>query len=400
MRILYVSTWFPYPANNGAKIRSYHLLRALGARHEVSLLSFAFDMPQPVNRAALTAFCAKVEPVYCNPFQRQAARSVLRFLSTDPIVTQPLPEVTVAADRLYQQTTFDAVIASIEVTAAYALQAPASTVKVLEEHNSLTRWMRERYEQQTSLLQRLRCWVSWQKTRAYETKLFPRFDLCTMVSLQDQQESLNLLRGRSTPVAMIPNGVDCELNRPGSAATRPNTLIYNGAITYRANYDAVQYFLSEVYPRVRQQCPHTSLTITGSTEGVDRSGLVMDESVHFSGYVDDIRPVVGSHTICVAPLREGGGTRLKILEAMALGVPVVSTTKGAEGLDVVAGEHLLIADEPQTFAAAVIGLLINEELRGKLAVNARRRVAERYDWKNIGQQFVARVEDAVQRKRQ
>lgn len=399
MRILYLSAWFPYPPNNGAKIRSYHLLRALGTRHEVSLLSFAFDTPQPVNSAALASFCSQVEVVYSNPFQRQPASTALRFLSIDPIVTRSLPEMTAAADRVYQRSAFDAVIASIEVNAVYALQAPVSTTKVLEEHNSLTRWMRERYEQQTSMLQRLRCWVSWQKTRAYEARLFPHFDLCTMVSRQDQQESLNLLKGRSTPVEMIPNGVDCEHNQPGLSVSQPDTLIYNGAITYGANYDAVQYFLSEIYPLVRQQRPGVSFTITGSTEGVDRSDLPVDDSVHFSGYVDDIRPVVSRHAICVAPLREGGGTRLKILEAMALGIPIVASAKGAEGLDVVDGEHLLIANEPQAFAMTIVRLLTDGELRCRLAHNARRHVEERYDWNSIGQQFVTLIEDAVQRKK-
>lgn len=398
MRILYLSTWFPYPFDNGSKIRVYHLLRALGTRHEVSLLSFAFDTAQPQHVAALASFCKHVETIDCNPFQREATRSALRFLSVDPVVTLPLPDVTARIEQLYAQTTFDVVIASIEVTAVYALQAPVSTLKVLEEHNSLTRWMRERYEQQSSLLQKLRCWISWQKTRAYEANLFSRFDLCTMVSRQDQRESLNLLKGRSTPVELIPNGVDCDYNRPGMFVAQPNTLIYNGAITYRANYDAVQYFLGEIYPRVRQQRPQVSLTVTGSTEGVDRSALPADQSVHFSGYVDDIRPVVGSHAVCVAPLREGGGTRLKILEAMALGTPVVSTTKGAEGLNVIDGEHLLIADEPQAFAAAVVRLLADDELRRRLSDNARRRVEECYDWKSIGQQFVSLVENTVQRK--
>ncbi len=400
MRILFISTWFPYPIDNGAKIRVYHLLRALGTRHDVSLLSFAFDTAQPMNSAALSSFCTKVETIDCNPFRRQAARTALRFFSAAPIVTLPLPEVSAAVDRLYQQVDFDVVIASIEVTAVYALRAPSSTVKVLEEHNSLTRWMRERYQQQTSLVQRLRCLVSWQKTRAYEAKLFPRFDLCTMVSQLDRQESLRLLKGRVTPIETVPNGVDCEHNQPGQCDIQPDTLIYNGAITYHANYDAVQYFLSDVYPRVRQKCPQVSLTITGATDSVDRSKLAVDDSVHFSGYVDDIRPVISRHAVCIAPLREGGGTRLKILEAMALGVPVVSTSKGAEGLDVIDGEHLLIADEPQAFAAAVVRLLGDRELRRKLAQNARSCVEECYDWKNIGQQFVSLVEDAVQRKEQ
>ena len=122
--------------------------------------------------------------------------------------------------------------------------------------------------------------------------------------------------------------------------------------------------------------------------------------MHFAGYVDDIRAVVGRHAVCIAPLREGGGTRLKILEAMALGVPVVSTSKGSEGLDMIDGEQLLIADDPQAFAMAIVRLLTDDELCRTLAHNARQRVEARYDWKSIGQRFVTLVEDAVQRKQE
>ena len=177
MRILYLSTWFPYPFDNGAKIRVYHLLRALGARHEVSLLSFAFDTAQPQHGLPGPVLQARRNN-RPHPFQRKATRSALRFLSADPVVTLPLPDVTARVERLYAQTTFDVVIASVEVTAVYALQAHCSALKVLEEHNSLTRWMRERYEQQSSVLQRLRCWVSWQKTRAYEAKSFLSALIC------------------------------------------------------------------------------------------------------------------------------------------------------------------------------------------------------------------------------
>jgi glycosyltransferase involved in cell wall biosynthesis len=157
----------------------------------------------------------------------------------------------------------------------------------------------------------------------------------------------------------------------------------------------MQYFLAEIYPLIKQQIPDVILTITGSTKGVDLDGLRLDESVHLTGYVDDVRQPVARSAVCVVPIQQGGGTRLKILEAMALGTPVVATSKGAEGLDMIDGEHLLIADAPDAFAEAVVNVLRDTELRRRLATHARALVEARYDWGPIGQQFVELVEEVT-----
>ena len=163
MKILFLSTWFPWPADNGSKIRVYHLLRALGTRHQVDLLSFAFDTARPAEAQPLREFCADVQAIDLNPFKRDDVSALARFLSPDPIVTRPLPEMTAAVQRRLDATHYDAVIASIEVAATYAFQAPHTAVKILEEHNSLSRWMWERYRGQVRALQRLRCWLSGAK---------------------------------------------------------------------------------------------------------------------------------------------------------------------------------------------------------------------------------------------
>ncbi len=398
MNLLFLSTWFPYPSDNGSKIRVYHLLRALGARHQVSLLSFAFDTARPAEADALREFCADVQAVEHNPFHRANISTLARFLSADPIVTRPIEEMKSLVRRALDAKHYDAVIASIEVMATYALQAPPTTAKILEEHNSLSRWMWERYRAQQSTLQRWRCWLSWRKTARYESRLFQQFDLCTMVSEQDRVASLQMLPGYRGPIEVVPNGVDCERNRPGLAPVDPQRLVYNGALTYQANYDAVQYFLTEIYPLIRRTQPDITLSITGSTKGVNLEGLALSDGVKLTGYLDDVRPVVASSNVCVVPIQEGGGTRLKILEAMALGTPVVSTTKGAEGIEARHGEHLLLADDAASFAECTLSLLRDADLRQRLAINARRLVEERYDWARIGECFAGLIEDAIQRQ--
>jgi glycosyltransferase involved in cell wall biosynthesis len=397
MRILFLSVWFPYPPDNGYKLRVYHLLKALGERHDVTLLSFAFEAAKAGDAAGYVRACEDVRIVERNPFERSSIAKIMRFLSPVPIVTLPVPEMSQAARSALAQASFDVVIASTVVMATYALQAPKRTVRIIEEHNSLTRWMEERYRGQGPSIQLLRRWASWQKSRYYEARLFSRFSLCTMVSDQDRATCLHDLPGYRGPVEVVPNGVDCRHNYPGLAQPVTNTLIYNGALSYSANYDAMQYYLAEIHPLIQQQESAVSLTITGPTSGVDLSGLRLDESTRLSGYVDDIRPLVAEAWICVVPIRRGGGTRLKILEAMALGTPVVTTSKGAEGLNVTSNRNILIADEPQEFATQVIRLLRDSALRERLSTNGRRLVEQRYDWSKIGQRFVDLVEDVASR---
>lgn len=400
MQILFLSTWYPYPPDNGSKLRVYHLLRSLAERHRVTLLSFAFATARPEEAGPLGEWGIEVRAVPINPFEANRADALHTFLSPRPVVSRPVPAMSRLVTETLRSGTFDAVIASTEMMADYALQASSGAITILEEHNSLARWMGERYREQTGALQQLRCWASWQKTRLYEARLFRQFDLVTMVSAQDQAVCRTDLPGYRGRVEVVPNGVDCAHNRPGLAQPRPGRLVFNGSLTYSANYNAMRWFLAEVYPHIKAQVPEVTLTITGSIQGVDLAGLALDESVTLTGFVADVRIPVAQAAVAVAPIREGGGTRLKILEAMALGTPVVATSKGAEGLeDVTDGEHLLLADDPVLFAEHTVALLRSPDLRARLAAAARRLVEQRYDWTPIGRRFVELVEETTHTRR-
>lgn len=402
MNILFLSTWYPYPPDNGSKLRVYHLLRALSQAHAVTLASYAFDTARPDEPSDLRAWCKDIRVVALDPFAANRASTLRTFLSPRPVTARPLPAMSSLVAHILRSGTFDAIIASAETTAEYAVrtrEALPGITRILELHNSLTRWMKERHADERRSLARLRCWFSWQKTRRYEARLYHQFDLVTMVSEQDRRVCLTDLPGCRGAVEVVRNGVDCEYNRGGLTRRQMNTMVFNGSLTYNANYDAMQWFLAEVYPRIRSQIPAASLTVTGSTKGVSMAGLRLDPSVRLTGFVNDVRWPVSEATACVAPIRQGGGTRLKILEAMALGTPVVATTKAAEGLDVADGEHLLVADDAESFAGQTVRLLGDAGLRERLASRARRLVVERYDWQAIGARFVDLVETTVREKR-
>jgi glycosyltransferase involved in cell wall biosynthesis len=310
-------------------------------------------------------------------------------------VAVPFPQVVRRAQALHAREPFDLVVAATGVMAAYALALPG-VVRVLEEHNSLTRMLWDRYRAQTSALQRLRCWASWRKAALYEARLFRRFDLVTMVSELDAAGGRGLLPARSPPVEVFANGVDCDAFRPGLAGPQPGRLVFGGALSYQANYEAVEFFLGAVLPQVRARCPGAHLRVTGSTTGADLDGLPLGGAVTLTGFLDDVRPEVAAAWAAVVPILSGGGTRLKVLEAMALGTPVVSTPKGAEGLDVSPEHDILLAEGAAGFAGATVEVLEDPALRRRLAANARRLVERRYDWGAIGRRFRERLEVLVE----
>jgi glycosyltransferase involved in cell wall biosynthesis len=180
-------------------------------------------------------------------------------------------------------------------------------------------------------------------------------------------------------VAVVPNGVDlagCAGPWPPPA---PDTLIYPGALSYDANHDAVGYFIGAILPRIRSERPEVRLRVTGRATEAQIASLPRAEGVECTGYLDDVRPAVAGAWAEVVPLRKGGGTRLKVLEALALGTPVISTCKGVEGLALVPGRDVLVADTPADFAAATLRVLGSPALRAELA-SAGRRAAAAYDW--------------------
>ena len=387
MRILFLSTWFPSPPDNGSKIRVYHLLRALAIDHDVSLVAFSFGTARPELESQLLMMCRSVDTINVDPFERNRENILRRFMSSKPVVSKPIPAMEQLVKQILASDDFDIVISSGEIMASYALQAEKVITKVLEEHNSFSRLMYDRFCRSESSILKSRTWASFQKTKRYERKLFPQFDLITMVSEQDKEFCERHVNSTRVKIEIVPNGVDCQLNRPGLATPIPGRLVYSGALTYSANYDAMDYFLKEIYPLIRRKMPIVSLVITGSIDGVAIEQLALDESVRLTGYVDDIRLEIASAMALVAPLRVGGGSRLKILEAMALGTSIIATAKGVEGLAVSDENDLLIADDPAVFAEQTVRLLEHEDLRIKLTQRARETVQMHYDWQQIRPKF-------------
>jgi len=396
VHILYLTPWFPYPLDTGSRTRVYYLLRGLAYDHDVTLLSLAPRGWEEPDIDSVAPFCKHCAVVQRDPFEQSAWRRSTRFFSSQPIVTQPFPEMLELVKTLNKKESFDVVIASGTVMADYAL-ALSGIPRILEEHNSMSRWIHERYLVQSGTVRRLRYRLSWEKSTRYERKLFRKFDLVSMVSEEDAACARELMVGREDAVQVFPNGVDINQFSLVLAAVIEHRLIFSGSLAYPANLEAMRFFLDEVFPRIREQLPAAHLVITGSTENVDLKSLKLDNQVMLTGFVSDIQKEITQASVAIVPILSGGGTRIKILEAMALGTPVVATTKGAEGLDIDHGRNILLADDPEIFTKEVVRLLEDAPLRQRLVENARQLVEEEYDWNRIAQTFSQRVVSLVEK---
>ncbi len=393
MKILFLSTWFPYPPNQGSKIRAYHLLRAVAEAHPTALLSFEDAPIRPEWLDPIARLCSRVEVVPRRPFDRSRLKTWLGWLTPRPsaIVGGASPEMAAAVRTTVAGWKPDLVVALTFVTAPYARAAEVGT-RVVDIDNLLALMLQEESRMTAGAVRRARRYLAYRKFRAYERRLYPPFDRCLVTSELDRDRINGYIPMRAGQIGVVPNGVDLTFYRPELEQGSRSDLVFNGALTYGPNFDAMSEFLTGIFPAIRASAPDTCLTVTGSTEGVPVDSLSPNGHVRFTGYVEDIRPVVSGAAVCVVPLRRGAGTRLKILEAMALGTPVVSTSKGAEGLEVRSGEHLLIADRPDEFAEQTVRLLRSPRLREKLAAEAYALVRERYDWSSIRSGFRQLVE--------
>jgi polysaccharide biosynthesis protein PslH len=395
MRILYLSRWFPFPPDSGVKMRLFHLIQALAESHTVDLISFCTPEQKDLAAAPLVSLCRRVERVIYRPFNPRRLKALAGFMAFRPrsLVDTFQPEMAAKASQAFENEIYDLVIASEIDMAPYA--EPLKSAPRLFEGPEISSFL-DGLDQPRRSLATLRKQATWWKLSGYLKNLSPQFEGWAVVS---EQERKNLMR--ITPALararVIPNGADLERKPSRPVSPQPGRLIYAGSLSYQANFDAVAYFLSEIFPLILKVHPDTQFYVTGSTANVDVSRLPASPNLVLTGYIADIAAAVAESWVSVVPLRQGSGTRLKILESLSLGTPVVSTSKGCEGLDLEPGCHILIGDTPPAFAAQVNRLLESEALRTFLSGHGQGLVRQKYGWKGIGAAFRNFAED-VSRK--
>lgn len=392
MKILFLTPQLPYPPRQGTQIRNYHLIRAAGAVHEVDLLSFARPGETLESAGPLREMCGRIHLVPA-PVRAGAERLRVLLTSVDPDMAHRLRSEGFSATlrQVLTQSTYDVVqVEGIEL-ARYVPQIRAIAPKakiVFDDHNAeyllQARAAAVDARHPPTWPKAVYSAIQWQKLRRHESQVCREVDAVLAVS-EDDAEALNRL-GATAPVTVVPNGVDTAyycLDR--SSAVESATMLFTGTMDFRPNVDAVRWFASRVLPSIATQHPGARFEIVGRSPSPAVQTLAMNNpSVVVTGSVEDVRPYMSRATAFVIPMRMGGGVRLKILEALAAGVPVVSTGMGAEGTGLTDGRELLIADIPREFAGATLRLIEDAALRQRVAAAGREAVVQRFEWNRIG----------------
>jgi sugar transferase (PEP-CTERM/EpsH1 system associated) len=398
MRILWLKSELLHPVDKGGKIRTYEMLRQLRRDHEVTYLTLAFpdDAPEAVERAM--EYCQRLVTV---PHRLRPKAGIGFYGDLLGNVISPLPlslaryksaAMRRAIAHELVRNPYDLIICDF-LTPCVNMNFKYPCPTLLFEHNVEAMIWQRHAEQQTNAAKRLYLREQWRKMRRYERRACHKFDAVVAVSREDAahiEQQYGVDR-----VYDVPTGVDIDYFSPQPSPIEPHSLVFVGSMDWLPNEDGIVYFAEEVLPRVAAQLPDVRLKVVGRNPTPRVRELARRHPrITVTGRVSDVRPYVAGAAACVVPLRIGGGTRLKIFEAMAMGKPVISTAIGAEGLPVGNGTELLIADDPDAFSQAVVRILTDGTLRQRVGQTARAAVCERFSWKAATAAF-ARVCERV-----
>ena len=392
-KILFLTPDLPFPPHQGAAIRSLNLIKNLAARYSIHLLSFIQENNTLSNRIdALSGYCANIATVPApHRSNKKRALSVLFSSKPDMALRLPSAQFTNQLRILLRRERFDFVQVEAIEMAQYGLaikemSLPSPPLVIFDDINAEYMLQRRAFEtdiKHPSLwLGAFYSLLQWQKLRRYETEACRRMDKVVVVSQADRIALQRLLP--SVESAVVPNGVDTSYYLPAHMEKESDTsLVFTGKMDFRPNVDAVLWFGQKVWPLIQQDVPKARFNVVGRDPHPRLRCLRALPGITVTGYVEDIRPHIAEAGVYVVPLRVGGGTRLKVLEAMSMSKAIVSTSLGCEGIDVMPGLDLLIADEPRSFAKKAVSLMQDPERRVELGLAARRLAEARYDWQHI-----------------
>ena len=407
MRILFISEKLPYPLDTGGNIRSYHVLKALSMEHQVTLLTTVSSPSDRRHLKSVEQLGINIWPIETsipNIFQ-DFSRLLQSVFTGKPFVLYRHFDKDVA-DRIsgtlkkkYSSTMdhrkggneaypFDAVHFNHLDAALYANCIPPNVLKFLDQHNIVTNQIMTTIQNEDNRIRRLILNTDLGKVREFEIRACRQMDCCFVCSATDysalkkMSEDINLVT--------LPNGVDLNyFSIAKNNMPKRYDMVFVGTMDYDPCEKGIFYFLNEILPLIQQNQPEVKIAIIGRNPS-DRLIAMAKKNKHIelTGRVSDIRPYVYGSRVFFVPLLSGSGTRLKILEAMAMGIPVVSTSIGAEGINLTDGKDILIGDSPEQFATCVGMLLKDQVLADSIKTRARSLVESRYGWDRISTELL------------
>ncbi len=390
MRFLLILPTYPFPPDNGQRHRYANLALNLAREHEVVLACIAEPERQQTGSERTSFADVKIVP--------RTARSRLEALLTpgpSEVTELKSDEMTQTVTELVAKYDPEIIVSGDPVLTQY-IEHITDRVRILD-YVCEANLQLERFKNRVGSSQRWIWALRKHRFTSFIRKVSGSYDACILNS-QEDKDSLLQASPHWKRALVIPNGLDLDSYPTGLAEPEPGTMVYPGAVTYPPNLDAVRYMVDSILPIIRKEISDARFVVTGAvpSDFAPPSG----PGVRYSGYVDDIRTVIAGAWICVVPLRLGaGGTRFKVMEALALGTPMVSTAIGFEGVCVEDGRNILMAEDPQTFADRCIALLRSSELRAQISREGRLLMQEQYDWSVLGRHILDLSEELVGTRR-
>jgi polysaccharide biosynthesis protein PslH len=386
MKLLFVTPFLPSPPRFGGQRRLDGLMRSLARKHELDVISFtASDEFTEPSLADTRSYCRDVvtfrDLEYADRRKKRLLqlRSVISPRSYEHLLFARRREFEARLQSMIDAGGYDVVQYEFAQMAAFRARAANGTRFVLDEHNIEFDIVRRTAEADVGLERKLYSAVNWRKLKREEQGAWRRFDGVTVTSARDAEMLRQL--NPDTRVSVIPNGVDIERFMPPSAAPNADSLLFFGAVNYHPNFDGITHFIDHIFPKILKQRPATKLWIVGPAP--DDIIARKNQNIEVTGFVDQVEPYIDKASVVVVPLRIGGGTRLKIVEAMAKAKGIVSTSIGAEGIDVVHEKHALLADSDEDFAEQTLRLLGDGALTRSLGEQARQLAEQSYAWPSL-----------------
>jgi glycosyltransferase involved in cell wall biosynthesis len=398
MKILWVKAGKLLPVDTGGKIRSFNILRHLAREHKVTLLSYYGGRRDPEYETAIAQRLPGAQTIYTAAPDGTLAQSldyVLRLPSTAPYAVKKFthPRVRQEVARSLGDRSLDVAVCDFLSASLNFPDSPTAPV-VLFQHNVETMLWRRMAQTEKSVVRKLAYGIEARKMSSYEQRALRRFQHVIAVSAHDRDAMLTLPSSSSCPITVVPTGVDTEQYQAApSVSGNPPLIVFTGSMDWEPNIDAMEYFCREIWPLVLAEYADARFQIVGRTPH-PRVQCLASASVEVTGTVPSVADYLRAATVVIVPLRIGGGTRLKIFEAMAMAKAMVSTSIGAEGLDVTHGRDVVIADDAQSFAAGILQFLRDPTLRRSCEQNAA-ELASRYDWSQIARRFADVLRDAA-----
>jgi len=399
MKILWLKSELLHPVDKGGRIRTYQMLRHLNKLHDVTYLSLVSKSDSIESFELASEYCNRLVTVPWSESERMSAR-FYRDLALN--LFSPLPfaikkyrssQMQQAIECEIRKQDFDVVVCDFLVP-SINLSTDCAAATVLFQHNVESLIWQRHYETQTSRVKRAFFRSQWQKMLNYEGTACRRFDAVVAVSVTDRE----IMRDQFglSEVYDVPTGVDTDYFTSQSSERDRFSLVFTGSMDWMPNEDAILYFVEEVLPHVARSIPEITLTIVGRNPSKRLQSLAaVNPQITVTGRVEDVRPFIDRASAYIVPLRIGGGTRLKIYEAMAMSKPVISTTIGAEGLPVRDGQELIIADGAHRFAQSVVRVLTDANLASSISEQARATVCEQFGWNRAAEAFAEICEIAA-----